>query len=148
MESAVVFYIFDFHMIGNLLYRMTMPDVDLREEQLPQSASTYLDKRSTSFIALRYSIYLEAGVCSKVFHEMMENCPLGRADRCTKSCQLGYRERNVEPDPCCRELKLCHKRAILLLFKRIGKLWDVFSLEYQTRRDQYLLRSQRPLDVV
>ena len=43
MESAVVFFIFDFHMIGDLLYSMTMPDVDLRDVLLPQSASAYLE---------------------------------------------------------------------------------------------------------
>jgi hypothetical protein len=32
VESAVVFCIFDFHMIGDLLYSITMPDVDLRDE--------------------------------------------------------------------------------------------------------------------
>ena len=31
VESAVVFCIFDFQMIGDLLCSMTMPDVDLRE---------------------------------------------------------------------------------------------------------------------
>ena len=56
MESAIVFCIFDFHMICDLLYSMTMPDVDLREELLPQSASAYPDKRSTSFIPLRNRI--------------------------------------------------------------------------------------------
>ena len=56
MESAVVFCIFDFHMIGDLFYSMTMQDVDLREELLPQFASAYPDKRSTSFIPLRYRI--------------------------------------------------------------------------------------------
>jgi hypothetical protein len=56
VESAVVFCIFDFHMIGDLLYSMTMQAVDLREELLPQSASAYPDKRSTNFIPLRYSI--------------------------------------------------------------------------------------------
>ena len=34
VESAVVFCIFDFHMINDLLYSMTMPDVDLLEELL------------------------------------------------------------------------------------------------------------------
>ena len=55
---AVVFCIFDFHMIGDLLYSMTMPDVDLREELLPQSAaaSAYPDNRSTSFIPMLYLI--------------------------------------------------------------------------------------------
>ena len=52
----MVFCIFDFHMIGDLLYSMTMPDVDLREELSPQSASAYPDKRSTSFIPLQYRI--------------------------------------------------------------------------------------------
>ena len=56
VESAVVFCIFDFHMIGDLLYSMTVPDVDLREVLLPQSAFAYPDKRSTSFIPQRYSI--------------------------------------------------------------------------------------------
>ena len=32
VESALVFYIFDFHMTSDLLYSMTMPDVDLRDE--------------------------------------------------------------------------------------------------------------------
>ena len=52
MESAVVFCIFDSHMIGDLLYSMTMPDVDLRDELLPQSASAYPERRSTSFTPL------------------------------------------------------------------------------------------------
>ena len=56
VESAVVFCIFDFHMIGDLLYRMTMPNVDLRDELLPQSASAYPDSMSPSFIPLRYLI--------------------------------------------------------------------------------------------
>ena len=46
VESAVVFCIFDFHMIGDLLYRMTMPNVDLRDELLPQSVFE-LDKLDT-----------------------------------------------------------------------------------------------------
>jgi hypothetical protein len=53
VESAVVFCIFDFHMIGDLLYSITMPDVDLLDELLPQSASAYPDRRSTSFMPLR-----------------------------------------------------------------------------------------------
>ena len=56
VESAVVFCIFDFHMIGDLLYSMTMPDVHLREELLPQSAAAYPAKWSSSFIPLRYCI--------------------------------------------------------------------------------------------
>ena len=31
------------HMIGDLLYSMIMPDVDLREELLPQSASALIE---------------------------------------------------------------------------------------------------------
>ncbi len=41
VESAVVFCIFDFHMIGDLLHSMSMPDVDLRDELLIKSASAY-----------------------------------------------------------------------------------------------------------
>jgi hypothetical protein len=56
VESAVVFCIFDFHIIGDLLYSITISDVDLRDELLPQSASAYPDKRSISFVPLRYLI--------------------------------------------------------------------------------------------
>ena len=35
VESAVVPCIFDFHVIGDLLYSMAMLDVDLRDELLP-----------------------------------------------------------------------------------------------------------------
>ena len=45
VESAVVFCIFDFHAIGDLLYSMIMPDVDHRDELLPQSESAYPDNK-------------------------------------------------------------------------------------------------------
>jgi hypothetical protein len=43
-------------MINDILYSNIMQDVDLRDALLPQSASAYPDKISTSFIPLRYSI--------------------------------------------------------------------------------------------
>jgi hypothetical protein len=49
----VVFCIFDFNMIVDLFYIMTMPDVDLRDKVLPLFVSAYLVKRSISFIALQ-----------------------------------------------------------------------------------------------
>ncbi len=52
MESAVVFCIFDFHMIGDLLYSITMQAVDLLDELLPQSATAYPDRGSTSIMPL------------------------------------------------------------------------------------------------
>jgi hypothetical protein len=48
---------------------------------------------------------------------MVERCPLSYTSLCAKTCQVRYRERNVKPDPCCCELKVCHRLAIILLFK-------------------------------
>ncbi len=53
MRGCMVFCIFDFHIIGDLLYSMTMPDVDLLDEVLPQSASAYPDNRSINIVPLR-----------------------------------------------------------------------------------------------
>ena len=86
-------------------------------------------------------------MCNKILHEMVQSCPLSPTRQRTEPCQLWYHERNIEPDPCCRKLKLRYKWTILLLLTRIGGLWDVFSLEDYARRYRYLLRSQRFLDI-
>ncbi len=93
---------------------------------------------------------LEAGMCCKIFHEMVKSCPFHGTRRCTETCQLRYRKRNVKlwSDPCCHKLKLCHKRTVMLVFDRIGKLGDVFGLECHTQGYRYLLWSQRFLDMI
>ena len=52
------FCIVDFHMIIDLLYIMTMPDVDLCQwdKLLPQSVSAYPDSRSIICVPLQYLI--------------------------------------------------------------------------------------------
>ncbi len=49
VARAVVFCIFDLHEIGDLLYSISMPDVDCRDERLPQSESA-TDSSFLSFV--------------------------------------------------------------------------------------------------
>ncbi len=56
--------IFDFQDIGKELYSMTMPDVDLQDELLPQSESAYPDNRFV-FPWLRQYVILKLGLPSK-----------------------------------------------------------------------------------
>jgi hypothetical protein len=53
---------------------MTIRDVDLWDEQLPQSASAYPDKRSTSFLPV--ILDFEAGV----WHGVLQDIPLDGAE--------------------------------------------------------------------
>jgi hypothetical protein len=84
VESAVVFCIFDLDMLGDFMYIMTIPDVDLRDDLLPQSALAYPDNRSISFVPLRYLI-LKLGCAARY---SMRWC---RAAHCTKSADAKQR---------------------------------------------------------
>ena len=91
---------------------------------------------------------LEARVAFEIFHEMVQRRPLRSAGRCTEASQLGYCICDIDSYPCCRELELCNKRPIVLLFASIRQHRYICRIENNTRRDRHLLGAQHLLDVL